>query len=143
MAGLKTTSRTFAEFENLHSSLKTPFHYISRHLPQLPQDYVHFSGIAEIESYCQDLEKYLYELCRIKVIAESDYVQEFLSSSMGFDTAGVDSREHIRLSDRVFLNFPAGRHGDKSDLRMGGDLDFVEDLVDLPKARSSKSSVTS
>nr|CAG4636168.1 EOG090X05ZS [Eubosmina coregoni]SVE69795.1 EOG090X05ZS [Eubosmina coregoni] len=77
MAGRHLTSRRYSEFVDLHNSLKKEF--IGFNFPKLPGKWPFALSEQQLDARRRGLEQYLEKVCAIRVIAESDIVQEFLT----------------------------------------------------------------
>ena len=79
MAGRQLCSRRYREFSNLHSLLKKEFSGFN--FPKLPGKWPFQLSEQQLDARRRGLEQYLEKVCAIRVIAESDAVQEFLTDS--------------------------------------------------------------
>lgn len=79
MAGRQLCSRRYREFSNLHSSLKKEFSGFN--FPKLPGKWPFQLSEQQLDARRRGLEQYLEKVCAVRVIAESDSVQEFLTDS--------------------------------------------------------------
>ncbi|EEB15994.1 Sorting nexin-27, putative [Pediculus humanus corporis] len=79
MAGRHLCSRRYREFSNLHTQLKRDFQGFS--FPKLPGKWPFVLSEQQLDSRRRGLEQYLEKVCAVRVIAESDAVQEFLTDS--------------------------------------------------------------
>ncbi len=79
MAGRHLCSRRYSEFVNLHNALKREF--LGFNFPRLPGKWPFVLSDQQLDTRRRGLEQYLERVCAIRVIAESDLVQEFLTES--------------------------------------------------------------
>lgn len=79
MAGRQLCSRRYSEFAALHASLKREFGGFS--FPKLPGKWPFQLSEQQLDGRRRGLEQYLEKVCAVRVIAESDAVQEFLTDS--------------------------------------------------------------
>lgn len=108
MAGRQLCSRRYREFSNLHAQLKKEF--IGFSFPKLPGKWPFQLTDQQLDARRRGLEQYLEKVCAIRVIAESDTVQEFLTDSDDDVSAGVNikillpNREVVVVSVRKSSN---------------------------------------
>ncbi|CAD6196177.1 unnamed protein product [Caenorhabditis auriculariae] len=76
MAGRHLGSRRYSEFVDLHSALKKEF--IDFVFPKLPGKWPFHLSEQQLDSRRRGLEQYLERVCSVRVIADSDIMQEFL-----------------------------------------------------------------
>lgn len=79
MAGRQLCSRRYREFANLHTVLKREFGGFS--FPKLPGKWPFQLSEQQLDARRRGLELYLEKVCAVRVIAESDAVQDFLTDS--------------------------------------------------------------
>uniref|UniRef100_A0A8D8NP71 Sorting nexin-27 n=4 Tax=Culex pipiens TaxID=7175 RepID=A0A8D8NP71_CULPI len=79
MAGRQLCSRRYREFANLHQLLKKEF--TGFNFPKLPGKWPFQLSEQQLDARRRGLEQYLEKVCAVRVIAESDAVQEFLTDS--------------------------------------------------------------
>ncbi|KAL5277736.1 SNX27 family protein [Megaselia abdita] len=79
MAGRQLCSRRYREFSNLHSILRKEFSGFN--FPRLPGKWPFQLSEQQLDSRRRGLEQYLEKVCAVRVIAESDAVQDFLTDS--------------------------------------------------------------
>nr|CAD7193834.1 unnamed protein product [Timema douglasi] len=79
MAGRHLCSRRYREFSNLHLNLKKEF--IGFTFPKLPGKWPFTLSEQQLDARRRGLEQYLEKVCAVRVIAESDVMQEFLTDS--------------------------------------------------------------
>nr|CAG4650147.1 EOG090X05ZS [Sida crystallina] len=77
MAGRHLTSRRYSEFVDLHNNLKKEF--LGFNFPKLPGKWPFALSEQQLDARRRGLEQYLEKVCAVRVIAESDIVQEFLT----------------------------------------------------------------
>lgn len=95
MAGRHLCSRRYREFSNLHNSLRKEFQDFQ--FPKLPGKWPFALSDQQLDARRRGLEQYLEKVCAVRVIAESDLMQEFLTD---FD----DEREgNIAMVDLKIL----------------------------------------
>ncbi|XP_057689103.1 sorting nexin-27b isoform X3 [Corythoichthys intestinalis] len=79
MAGRQLCSKRYREFVILHQNLKREFaNYI---FPKLPGKWPFSLSEQQLDARRRGLEEYLERICSVRVIGESDIMQEFLSES--------------------------------------------------------------
>lgn len=99
MAGRHLCSRRYREFAVLNANLKREFH--DYNFPKLPGKWPFSFSEQQLDTRRRGLEQYLEKVCAVRVIAESDVVQEFLTDSdeeQGASAAQVDLK--VLLPDR-------------------------------------------
>lgn len=79
MAGRQLCSRRYREFANLHSMLRKEF--TGFNFPKLPGKWPFQLSEQQLDTRRRGLEQYLEKVCAVRVIAESDAVQDFLTDS--------------------------------------------------------------
>lgn len=79
MAGRQLCSRRYREFSNLNASLKKEFNGFN--FPKLPGKWPFQLSEQQLDARRRGLEQYLEKVCAVRVIAESDSMQEFLTDS--------------------------------------------------------------
>lgn len=77
MAGRHLCSRRYREFSNLHRDLKKEF--LGFNFPKLPGKWPFALSEQQLDARRRGLEQYLEKVCAVRVIAESDIMQEFLT----------------------------------------------------------------
>lgn len=77
MAGRHLCSRRYREYSNLHNNLKKEFPDFQ--FPKLPGKWPFSLSDQQLDTRRRGLEQYLEKVCAIRVIAESDIMQEFLT----------------------------------------------------------------
>ncbi|XP_057331108.1 sorting nexin-27 [Microplitis mediator] len=99
MAGRHLCSRRYREFAALHMALKKEF--IGFNFPKLPGKWPFQLSEQQLDARRRGLEQYLEKVCAVRVIAESDAMQEFLTDRLeedGDQGPAVDLK--ILLPDR-------------------------------------------
>ncbi|XP_068694408.1 sorting nexin-27-like [Montipora foliosa] len=93
-------SRRYKEFSNLHNKLKKEFRDFQ--FPKFPGKWPFHLSDQQLESRRKTLESYLEKVTSVRVIGESDYVEEFLKSSdnhiTGEDKEDGDMKVELRIS---------------------------------------------
>ncbi|XP_035447438.1 sorting nexin-27 isoform X3 [Spodoptera frugiperda] len=79
MAGRHLCSRRYREFAALHHTLRKEF--LGFNFPKLPGKWPFTLSEQQLDGRRRGLEQYLEKVCAVRVIAESDAVQEFLTDS--------------------------------------------------------------
>ncbi|XP_053611470.1 sorting nexin-27 isoform X2 [Plodia interpunctella] len=79
MAGRHLCSRRYREFAALHQQLRKEF--LGFNFPKLPGKWPFNLSEQQLDARRRGLEQYLEKVCAVRVIAESDAVQEFLTDS--------------------------------------------------------------
>ncbi|XP_046814156.1 sorting nexin-27 isoform X1 [Vespa velutina] len=83
MAGRHLCSRRYREFAALHMALKKEF--IGFNFPKLPGKWPFQLTEQQLDARRRGLEQYLEKVCAVRVIAESDAMQEFLTDRLDED----------------------------------------------------------
>lgn len=79
MAGRHLCSRRYSEFVSLHDNLKREF--LGFNFPRLPGKWPFVLSEQQLDTRRRGLEQYMERVCAIRVIAESELMQEFLTES--------------------------------------------------------------
>ncbi|TRY67128.1 hypothetical protein TCAL_09235 [Tigriopus californicus] len=79
MAGRQLCSRRYSEFVILHNNLKREF--LGFNFPRLPGKWPFVLSEQKLDARRRGLEQYLERVCAIRVIAESELMQEFLTET--------------------------------------------------------------
>ncbi|XP_057244872.1 sorting nexin-27-like [Malurus melanocephalus] len=87
MAGRQLCSKRYREFAILHQNLKREFANFT--FPRLPGKWPFSLSEQQLDARRRGLEEYLEKVCSIRVIGESDIMQEFLSESDEVGDAGA------------------------------------------------------
>ncbi|XP_034230063.1 sorting nexin-27 [Thrips palmi] len=143
MAGRHLCSRRYREFSNLHLALKKEF--IGFAFPKLPGKWPFNLSEQQLDSRRRGLEQYLEKVCAVRVIAESDIVQEFLADTddeLG-NTSPVDLKVQLPDKNVVTVSMPKNAtaedvfhavmeriHLQKSSSRYFYLFETVEDMFD-------------
>ena len=77
IAGRHLCSRRYREFVDLHNNLKREF--VGFNFPRLPGKWPFAMSEQQLDSRRRGLELYLERVCAIRVIADSDILQDFLT----------------------------------------------------------------
>lgn len=77
MAGRHLCSRRYREFSKLHADLKKEFNGFN--FPKLPGKWPFALSEQQLDARRRGLEQYLERVCAVRVIAESEIMQEFLT----------------------------------------------------------------
>ncbi|XP_071964233.1 sorting nexin-27-like [Antedon mediterranea] len=78
-AGVLVCSHRFSEFATLHSNLKREF--ADFQFPKFPSKWPFSLSEKQLDTRRRELQHYLEKVCSVRIISESDYIQEFLKSS--------------------------------------------------------------
>ncbi|KAK3771859.1 hypothetical protein RRG08_028767 [Elysia crispata] len=78
MAGRHLCSRRYREFDNLHNNLKREFPDFN--FPRLPGKKLFTLSEQQLDQRRRGLEQYLEKVCAVRVIGESETMQEFLAA---------------------------------------------------------------
>ncbi|XP_046677987.1 sorting nexin-27 [Homalodisca vitripennis] len=108
MAGRHLCSRRYREFSNLHMNLKKEF--IGFSFPKLPGKWPFTLSEQQLDARRRGLEQYLEKVCAVRVIAESDIMQEFLTDTddQQGNISPVDLK--ILLPDREIVTVTARKN---------------------------------
>jgi sorting nexin-27 len=102
MAGRQLCSRRYREFSNLHAQLKKEF--IGFNFPKIPGKWPFQLTDQQLDARRRGLEQYLEKVCAVRVIAESDTVQEFLTDTDDDISAGVNIKILLPNRDVVMVS---------------------------------------
>lgn len=94
MAGQQLCSRRYREFVELHKNLERAFPDFN--FPKLPGKWPLKLSPRQLDTRRRGLERYLERVCAVRVIAESDIVQDFLIDP---DQEENDLRQPINSED--------------------------------------------
>ncbi|KAK0425687.1 hypothetical protein QR680_009324 [Steinernema hermaphroditum] len=97
MAGRHLGSRRYSEFVQLHNMLKAEFSDFN--FPKLPGKWPFSLSEQKLDARRRGLELYLEKVCAVKVIADSDFMQEFLME----DGSIVEGTSLVSVHLRVLL----------------------------------------
>ncbi|XP_005098481.1 sorting nexin-27 [Aplysia californica] len=92
MAGRHLCSRRYREFDSLHNSLKREFPDFN--FPRLPGKKLFQLSEQQLDQRRRGLEQYLEKVCAVRVIGESEMMQEFLAAG---DLDEEDSNSQVEL----------------------------------------------
>ncbi|XP_069040997.1 sorting nexin-27 isoform X2 [Lepisosteus oculatus] len=98
MAGRQLCSKRYREFAILHQNLKREF--ASFTFPKLPGKWPFSLSEQQLDARRRGLEEYLEKVCSVRVIGESDIMQEFLSESDENYNGVSDVELRVALPDR-------------------------------------------
>lgn len=100
MAGRHLCSRRYREFAQLHNNLKREFPDFN--FPKLPGKWPLKLSDQQLDTRRRGLEQYLEKVCAVRVIAESDIMQEFLTDldDDGQITSATPVDMKVMLPDR-------------------------------------------
>ncbi|GFO24558.1 sorting nexin-27 [Plakobranchus ocellatus] len=92
MAGRHLCSRRYREFDNLHNNLKREFPDFN--FPRLPGKKLFTLSEQQLDQRRRGLEQYLEKVCAVRVIGESETMQEFLAAG---DLDEEDGNSEVEL----------------------------------------------
>lgn len=100
MAGRHLCSRRYREFSQLHNNLKREFPDFN--FPKLPGKWPLKLSDQQLDTRRRGLEQYLEKVCAVRVIAESDIMQDFLTDldDDGQITSATPIDMKVMLPDR-------------------------------------------
>uniref|UniRef100_A0A3P8UM56 Sorting nexin-27 n=1 Tax=Cynoglossus semilaevis TaxID=244447 RepID=A0A3P8UM56_CYNSE len=101
MAGRQLCSKRYREFVILHQNLKREF--ASFAFPKLPGKWPFSLSEQQLDARRRGLEEYLEKVCSVRVIGESDIMQEFLSESDENYNGVTDVELRIAMPDKTTL----------------------------------------
>ncbi|XP_033125208.1 sorting nexin-27-like [Anneissia japonica] len=78
-AGILVGSHRFSEFAALHANLKREF--VDYQFPKFPSKWPFSLSEKQLDTRRRELQQYLEKVCSIRIISESEYIQDFLKSS--------------------------------------------------------------
>ncbi|KAH7722367.1 PX domain-containing protein [Aphelenchoides avenae] len=110
MAGRHLGSRRYSEFVQLHKLLKEEFPDFT--FPKLPKKWPFRLSDQQLDTRRRTLEQYLEKVCAVKVIADSDIMQEFLMEDSNSQCPTVDVSLRILLPDGNSLVLNVKRNSD-------------------------------
>uniref|UniRef100_A0AAR2JMV9 Sorting nexin 27a n=1 Tax=Pygocentrus nattereri TaxID=42514 RepID=A0AAR2JMV9_PYGNA len=102
MSGRQLCSKRYREFAILHQNLKREFATYS--FPKLPGKWPFSLSEQQLDARRRGLEEYLERVCSIRVIGESDIMQEFLSESDENYNGVTDVELRIALPDKTTIS---------------------------------------
>ncbi|XP_035386739.1 sorting nexin-27b isoform X4 [Electrophorus electricus] len=104
MAGRQLCSKRYREFAILHQNLKREFATFT--FPKLPGKWPFSLSEQQLDTRRRGLEEYLERVCSVRVIGESDIMQDFLSESdeLQLNYNGVSDVElRIAMPDKATI----------------------------------------
>ncbi|XP_039608125.1 sorting nexin-27-like isoform X1 [Polypterus senegalus] len=101
MAGRQLCSKRYREFSILHQNLKREFTNFT--FPRLPGKWPFSLSEQQLDARRRGLEEYLEKVCSVRVIGESDIMQEFLSESDENYNGVSDVELRIALPDKTTI----------------------------------------
>lgn len=108
MAGRQLCSKRYREFVILHQNLKREFANFT--FPKLPGKWPFSLSEQQLDARRRGLEEYLEKVCSIRIIGESDIMQEFLSESDENYNGVSDVELRIALPDKTTLTVRVRRN---------------------------------
>uniref|UniRef100_A0A8C2F8L2 Sorting nexin 27b n=1 Tax=Cyprinus carpio TaxID=7962 RepID=A0A8C2F8L2_CYPCA len=99
MAGRQLCSKRYREFAILHQNLKRE--YANFAFPKLPGKWPFSLSEQQLDARRRGLEEYLEKVCSVRVIGESDIMQEFLSESDENYNGVSDVELRIAMPDKT------------------------------------------
>uniref|UniRef100_A0AAY5EUT9 Sorting nexin 27a n=1 Tax=Electrophorus electricus TaxID=8005 RepID=A0AAY5EUT9_ELEEL len=102
MSGRQLCSKRYREFAILHHNLKREFATFS--FPKLPGKWPFSLSEQQLDARRRGLEEYLERVCSVRVIGESDVMQEFLSESDENYNGVTDVELRIALPDKTTVS---------------------------------------
>ncbi|XP_025076754.1 sorting nexin-27-like [Pomacea canaliculata] len=99
MAGRHLCSRRYREFDNLHQSLKREFPDYT--FPKLPGKKLFQLSEQQLDQRRRGLEQYLEKVCAVRVIGESDLMQDFLAAGELDDDTNSEVELKVLLPDKT------------------------------------------
>lgn len=108
MAGRQLCSKRYREFVILHQNLKREFATFT--FPKLPGKWPFSLSEQQLDARRRGLEEYLEKVCSVRIIGESDIMQEFLSESDENYNGVSDVELRIALPDKTTLTVRVRRN---------------------------------
>ncbi|XP_026155638.1 sorting nexin-27a isoform X2 [Mastacembelus armatus] len=102
MSGRQLCSKRYREFAILHQNLKREFSNFN--FPKLPGKWPFSLSEQQLDARRRGLEEYLERVCSVRVIGESDIMQEFLSESDENYNGVTDVELRIALPDKTTIS---------------------------------------
>uniref|UniRef100_A0A673JGI1 Sorting nexin-27-like n=1 Tax=Sinocyclocheilus rhinocerous TaxID=307959 RepID=A0A673JGI1_9TELE len=99
MAGRQLCSKRYREFVILHQNLKREFANFA--FPKLPGKWPFSLSEQQLDARRRGLEEYLEKVCSVRVIGESDIMQEFLSETDENYNGVSDVELRIAMPDKT------------------------------------------
>ncbi|CAH1797029.1 unnamed protein product [Owenia fusiformis] len=109
MAGRHLCSRRYKEFATLNADLKREF--VDFNFPKMPGKWPFQLSDQQLDTRRRGLEQYLEKVCSVRVIAESEIVQEFLAAPDVDQTqsSGNEVELKVLLPDRNLVTLKMKR----------------------------------
>ncbi|GJQ81566.1 hypothetical protein Trydic_g9943 [Trypoxylus dichotomus] len=107
MAGRHLCSRRYREFAKLHSDLKKEF--IGFTFPKLPGKWPFTLSEQQLDARRRGLEQYLERVCAVRIIAESEMMQEFLTDQDDDENSATTVDLKVLLPDREIVTISSKR----------------------------------
>uniref|UniRef100_A0A8C6PRF6 Sorting nexin-27 n=1 Tax=Nothobranchius furzeri TaxID=105023 RepID=A0A8C6PRF6_NOTFU len=101
MAGRQLCSKRYREFVVLHQNLKREFSNFT--FPKLPGKWPFSLSEQQLDARRRGLEEYLEKVCSVRIVGESDIMQEFLSDSDENYNGVSDVELRIAMPDKTTL----------------------------------------
>lgn len=108
MAGRQLCSKRYREFVILHQNLKREFANFT--FPKLPGKWPFSLSEQQLDARRRGLEEYLEKVCSVRIIGESDIMQEFLSESDENFNGVSDVELRIAMPDKTTLTVRVRRN---------------------------------
>ncbi|CAG10826.1 unnamed protein product, partial [Tetraodon nigroviridis] len=102
MSGRQLCSKRYREFAILHQNLKREFSNFN--FPKFPGKWPFSLSEQQLDARRRGLEEYLERVCSVRVIGESDIIQEFLSESDENYNGVTDIELRIALPDKTTIS---------------------------------------
>ncbi|KAF3834050.1 hypothetical protein F7725_025254 [Dissostichus mawsoni] len=102
MSGRQLCSKRYREFAILHQNLKREFS--NYNFPKIPGKWPFSLSEQQLDARRRGLEEYLERVCSVRVIGESDIMQEFLSESDENYNGVADVELRIALPDNTTIS---------------------------------------
>ncbi|XP_004073751.1 sorting nexin-27 [Oryzias latipes] len=102
MSGRQLCSKRYREFAILHQNLKREFSNFN--FPKFPGKWPFTLSEQQLDARRRGLEEYLERVCSVRVIGESDVMQEFLSESDENYNGVTDVELRILLPDKTTIS---------------------------------------
>ncbi|XP_051992062.1 sorting nexin-27-like [Xyrauchen texanus] len=102
MSGRQLCSKRYREFAILNQNLKREFSNFT--FPKLPGKWPFSLSEQQLDARRRGLEEYLERVCSVRVISESDIMQEFLSESNENHNGVTDVELRIALPDKTTVS---------------------------------------
>uniref|UniRef100_A0A674PNL5 Sorting nexin 27a n=1 Tax=Takifugu rubripes TaxID=31033 RepID=A0A674PNL5_TAKRU len=102
MSGRQLCSKRYREFAILHQNLKREFSNFN--FPKFPGKWPFSLSEQQLDARRRGLEEYLERVCSVRVIGESDIIQEFLSESDENYNGVTDIELRIALPDKTAIS---------------------------------------